>query len=59
MEGQLRALIRQKIIDSLAAAVPSFTRRDVRLPDTDFIRLSILIDILNLTFPRTKGDRIM
>ena len=28
----MRDLIRQKIVDSLAAAVPSFTRRDVRLP---------------------------
>jgi len=28
----MQALIRQKIIDSLAAPVPSFTRRDVRLP---------------------------
>ncbi|MGD0885429.1 MAG: AAA family ATPase [Thermodesulfovibrionales bacterium] len=28
----MRDLIRQKIIDSLAAPVPSFTRRDVRLP---------------------------
>ena len=32
MEGQFRDLIRQKIIDSLAAPVPSFTRRDIRLP---------------------------
>jgi uncharacterized protein len=32
MEGQLRELIRQKIVDSLAAPVPSFTRRDIRLP---------------------------
>lgn len=32
MKGQLRELIRQKIVDSLAAPVPSFTRRDVRLP---------------------------
>lgn len=29
----MRSLIRQKIVDSLAAPVPSFTRRDVRLPD--------------------------
>jgi hypothetical protein len=28
----MRSLIRQKIVDSLAAPVPSFTRRDVRLP---------------------------
>ncbi|MDR3557288.1 MAG: ATP-binding protein [Syntrophobacteraceae bacterium] len=28
----MRELIRQKIIDSLARSVPSFTRRDVRLP---------------------------
>src|SRR5688572_18605502 len=32
MEGQLRDLIRQKIIDGLTAPVPEFTRRDVRLP---------------------------
>ncbi len=34
-EGQLRNLIRQKIIDSLAAPVPSFTRRDIRLPGVE------------------------
>jgi uncharacterized protein len=28
----MRELIRQKIVDSLAAPVPTFTRRDVRLP---------------------------
>lgn len=32
MEGQLRDITRQKIIDSLAAPIPSFTRRDIRLP---------------------------
>lgn len=32
MEGQFRDLIRRKIVDSLAAAIPQFTRRDVRLP---------------------------
>ncbi|NTU43752.1 MAG: AAA family ATPase, partial [Nitrospirales bacterium] len=32
MEGQLRQIIRRKIVDSLAASVPTFTRRDVRLP---------------------------
>ena len=32
MEGQIRELIRQKIVDSLAAPVPAFTRRDVWLP---------------------------
>jgi uncharacterized protein len=32
MERQLRDLIHQKIVDSLAAPVPKFTRRDVRLP---------------------------
>lgn len=31
-KGQMRDLIRQKIIDSLAASVPPFTRRDVQLP---------------------------
>ena len=32
MEGQIRELIRQKIVDSLAAPVPDFTRRDLRFP---------------------------
>ena len=32
MKGQLSELIRQKIVDSLAAPVPAFTRRDVWLP---------------------------
>lgn len=32
MEGQLRYLIRQKIVDELAAPVPKFTRRDVHFP---------------------------
>ncbi|MBZ0154914.1 MAG: ATP-binding protein [Alphaproteobacteria bacterium] len=32
MEGQFRNLIRQKIMDSLAATVAPFTRRDIRLP---------------------------
>jgi len=32
MEGQLREIIHQKIVDSLAAPVPSFTRRDLRIP---------------------------
>jgi uncharacterized protein len=32
MEGQHRELIRQKIVDSLAADVPPFTHRDVHLP---------------------------
>jgi predicted AAA+ superfamily ATPase len=32
MESQLREVIRQKIADSLAAPLPSLTRRDIRLP---------------------------
>jgi len=32
MEGQFRVIVRQKILDSLAAGPPVFTRRDVRLP---------------------------
>ena len=32
MEGQYQTLIRQKIVDALAAPVPAFTRRDLRLP---------------------------
>jgi predicted AAA+ superfamily ATPase len=31
-EGQVRELIRQKIIDSISSPIPAFTRRDVRLP---------------------------
>lgn len=32
MEGQVRQVIRQKIVDSLAAPVPAFTRREIHLP---------------------------
>ena len=32
MEGHLRTIIRQKIVDAQAAPVPAFTRRDVHLP---------------------------
>ncbi len=32
MEGELRNLIRRRIVDSLATPVPALTRRDVRLP---------------------------
>jgi len=32
MEGRFREIIRQKIVDALAAAPPALTRRDVRLP---------------------------
>lgn len=32
MESQFRDVIRQKIVDSLAAPLPALTRRDVRLP---------------------------
>ena len=32
MNGQLRGLVRQKIVDSLSAPMPKYTRRDVRLP---------------------------
>lgn len=32
MESQFRAIIRQKIVDALAASPPALTRRDVRLP---------------------------
>jgi uncharacterized protein len=31
-EGQMRDVVRQKIADALVAPVPSFTRREVRLP---------------------------
>lgn len=42
MEGQLRALVRQKIIDSLAASPPSLTRRDVRLPAVERKAIAVL-----------------
>jgi uncharacterized protein len=32
MESQFRDIVRQKIVDSLAAARPTLTRRDIRLP---------------------------
>jgi len=32
MEGQLRKIVHQKIADSLAATIPAFTRRDLRIP---------------------------
>jgi predicted AAA+ superfamily ATPase len=32
MESQFREIIRQKIVDALAAPPPALTRRDVRLP---------------------------
>ncbi|MBM4126990.1 MAG: ATP-binding protein [Nitrospira sp.] len=32
MSGQFREVIRQRIIDSVSASPPAFTRRDVRLP---------------------------
>ena len=32
MEGEFKTLLQQKVVDSLATAVPEFTRRDVYLP---------------------------
>lgn len=32
MEGQLRDILRQKIVDAQAAAIPESTRRDIRVP---------------------------
>jgi len=32
MKGQLREIIHQRIVDSLAALIPTFTRRDLRIP---------------------------
>jgi len=32
MEGEFRAVIRNKVVDGLGAAVPGFTRRDVHVP---------------------------
>ncbi len=32
MDGQLRDVIHQKIVDSLVAPIPTFTRRDLRIP---------------------------
>ncbi|HPO16401.1 MAG TPA: ATP-binding protein [Candidatus Hydrogenedentes bacterium] len=31
-EGQIRTVIRQKIVDALAAPIPAYTRRDVHVP---------------------------
>lgn len=33
MESQLRDVVRQKIVDSLATPIPRMTRRDIRVPD--------------------------
>jgi predicted AAA+ superfamily ATPase len=32
MDGQLRQLLRQKILDAEAASIPSFTPRDIHVP---------------------------
>lgn len=32
MKGQLREIIHQRIVDSLATPIPAFTRRDLRIP---------------------------
>jgi len=42
MEGQLRAVVRQKIVDSLAASLRAFTRRDVRLPQVKGKAIAVL-----------------
>src|SRR5207247_9548054 len=38
----MRELIRQKIVDSLTAPVPTFTRRDVRLPQVPRKALAVI-----------------
>jgi len=42
VEGQLRTLIRGKIVDSLAASPPEFTRRDVRVPEVPGKAIAVL-----------------
>ncbi len=42
MEGQLREIIRQKVVDSLATPVPKLTRRDIRLPAVPGKALAII-----------------
>lgn len=42
MEGQLREVIRQKIVDALATPVPAFTRRDIRLPGVPNKALAVI-----------------
>lgn len=42
MEGQLRAIIRQKIVDSLAMTPPAFTRRDVYLPQVENKAIAVI-----------------
>lgn len=42
MEGQFRNLLRQKIIDSLAATVTPFTRRGARLPGVKGTAVAII-----------------
>ena len=38
----MREIIRQKIVDSLTAPVPTFTRRDVRLPQVPRKALAVI-----------------
>ena len=42
MERQYRELIRQKVVDSLAAPVPAHTRRDVHLPGVKGKALAVI-----------------
>jgi hypothetical protein len=42
VEGQLRALIREKIVDSLAASPRPLTRRDVHLPEVPGKAIAVL-----------------
>ena len=42
MESQFREIIRQKIVDALAAPPPALTRRDVRLPGVPRKALAVI-----------------
>jgi len=42
MEGQFRHLLHQKIVDSLAVAIPEATRRDIRVPGVPGKALAVI-----------------
>jgi uncharacterized protein len=42
MDGQFRALVRRKIVDSQAAAIPESTRRDIRVPAVEGKAMAVI-----------------
>ncbi len=42
MKGEIRETLRQKLVDSLAAAIPAVTRREVRLPGVPGKALAVI-----------------